>query len=193
MVATSPTVTNSVTFKILLSASCSASSFSDFSRWESLFSRRYFAPLDFVVFPWSFSKVSRICFWISSSEGSSFCMAGRCCFCPPLFWLGFRLPGPVSFVMRFLRRLFPSPSAGFLGSGFLNCVRSIFWPVAFNPLNFLYCVSILPLASDGASSLGAAVTSGTGFSSFFSATFGSGAGGGAVSYTHLTLPTIWSV
>ena len=142
MVATSPTVTNSVTLRILLSASCNASTSSDFWRWESRFSRRYLAPFDLEVFPCSFSSVSRICFWISSSVGSSLATAGRCCLLPRL--LGLRFPGPVSFVIRFLRRLLLSLSAGFFGAGFLNFDKSILSPADFKPLNFLYWVSIFP-------------------------------------------------
>ena len=71
-VAISPTVINSVTFNILLLASISANSSSDFCHAGLFYLFLYFAPLDLFDLPWSFSSVSRICFWTSSSEGSSF-------------------------------------------------------------------------------------------------------------------------
>ena len=75
MVATSLTVTNSVTFKILLSAACCSISFSDCSVCKSLLDLRCFAPLPFLVLPCRRSNVSRTCFWISSSVGSTFVTA----------------------------------------------------------------------------------------------------------------------
>src|SRR5690606_4313147 len=81
-VANSLTVTNSVTLSVLLSASCCARSCSVFCLWKSLFSLRYFAPLDLEALPWSFSKVSRTCFCTSSSVGSTF-STGRLVAGPP--------------------------------------------------------------------------------------------------------------
>ena len=137
IVAISPTVTNSVTLSSLLSASTWAASSSDFWRCESLFSRRYFAPFDLVVFPCNFSRVSRICFWISSSLGSSWVgWFGRFAlglFCgPPL--------GPVFFVIRLRRRLRSLLSALGFVSFFSNFLRSILSPAILSPVSFLYCV-----------------------------------------------------
>ena len=69
IVATSPTVINSVTFIVFFSASFWAKTSSDFNLWESLLPFLYLAPLEDDL-PCNFSKVSRICFWTSTSDGS---------------------------------------------------------------------------------------------------------------------------
>src|SRR5690554_299754 len=70
MVATSLTVTNSVTFIILLSSSARASS--SFLRCKSRLSLLYLAALDRFCLPCSLSSVSLIWFLTSSSVGSTF-------------------------------------------------------------------------------------------------------------------------
>ncbi len=154
MVANSLTVTNSVTLSNLLSASACAISSSDFWRWLSLFSRRYFAPFPFEDLPWSFSSVSRTCRCTSSSLGSSFVICER-----PLAPFWFLLTPVVSLLIR--RRL-PRFSRGsfdlssLLRSGFLNWDKSMVLPVKLGPSSFLYWVLTEP---SSATSLGCSVGS----------------------------------
>lgn len=76
MVETSPTVTNSVTFRILLPSSCACNSASLRSRCVSLLSLRYLADFDLFPLPCKRSRVSLIWFLTSSSVGSTFWMIG---------------------------------------------------------------------------------------------------------------------
>ena len=164
IVATSLTVTNSVTFKILLSAAAASNSASDCWRWASLFSLLYLAPFPLLDFPWSFSRVSLTCFWISASVSSSFgatvllwgplLLLFPPLFCPPLFWPWplfwlFWFPPEPGLLILFLFLLAASLlfwvldlSSGFFFA-FSNCLRSIFLPVNLGPSNFLYCVLIV--------------------------------------------------
>ena len=136
IVATSPTVINSVTLMTFFSDSiCSKSS--DLFLWVSLFSFLYFAPLDFDV-PWSFSNVSLICFWTSSSEGAEVLMEdflflnwGFFVICSLL------ITSFAILLLFFLFLLSESPSLGLL-----NLFKSIFSPVFFNPESFSYFVWI---------------------------------------------------
>ena len=172
IVATSLTVTNSVTFKILLSSACASNSASDCSRWASLLFLRYFAPFPLEDFPCNFSRVSLTCFWISASVGSSFLTGDG--LCPPLAplnpgllfpdtallfpWVGLPLePGAPGLLTIRLRFFFASVLESFLTSGFFflglsNCFKSIFFPVKFGPSNFLYWVLIASELSEETSS-----------------------------------------
>ena len=80
MLATSITVTYSVTFNTLSSAERSCSSFITWSLRSARLSRRILEPLDLRP-PVSFSSVSRICFWICSSViaglGPAGCLSRR--------------------------------------------------------------------------------------------------------------------
>ena len=142
IVATSPTVINSVTFKVFFSASFWAISSSDLSLWESLFSFLYFAP--FEDLPWSFSRVSRICFCTSSSLGSFETnlvfevLLKFFLFC----WEGFT--GSLEILILFLLELVDCLLEFSLV--FSNFPKSILSPTVFKPLNFLYLVSMLELS-----------------------------------------------
>ena len=143
IVATSPTVINSVTLRTLLSASTWAISSSDFWRCWDLLSLRYLAPFDFVVLPWSFSRVSRICFWTSSSVGSSF-FIGTIRFFGLLLPFKLLLDGFMSLLIL-LRFLFLASSTVF--SFLLTSSKFIVCPVFFGPDNFLYLVVKVSLSS----------------------------------------------
>ena len=142
MVATSPTVMNSVTLIVFFSASFWAMSSSNFNLWESLFSLRYLAPFDDL--PCNFSKVSLICFWTSSSLGSfETTLALEVLLKFFLFWLvGFT--GSLLILILFLFE--PEDCLLALGFGFSNFPKSILSPTVFKPLNFLYLVSIFVLS-----------------------------------------------
>ena len=72
IVATSPTVTNSVTLIVLLPSSIALCSSSERWRCVSLLSLLYLAALDLEPLPCSLSSVSLIWFFTSSSVGSTF-------------------------------------------------------------------------------------------------------------------------
>ena len=156
MVATSLTVTYSVTLRILLSNSCCTSSLSDCCLCRSLFSRRYFAPLPLELFPWSFSKVSRTWRCTSSSLGSA--RTTGVCF-PFAAWLRW-LVSFLSFKMRLrlrLRSAFCAADTATVSFFFFsNCERSTVAPVSFGPDSFWYCV--LNWSEAGSSAFGASFT-----------------------------------
>ena len=133
IVAISLAVTNSVTFRILLSFSWAAISSSDFNLCKSRLSFLYFAALPLTFFPWSFSKVSLICCWTSSSDGSSLTIfLGLLLFLSDenlsldisLFW---------GTILLLLLLAFDCD----LSSDLFNSSKFIFSPVAFIPDSFL--------------------------------------------------------
>ena len=149
-VATSPTVINSVTLIVLLSASWMASSSSDFWRCCDRLSLLYFAPFDLVDLPCNFSKVSLICFWTSSSLGSIlFTWGWRGLFGPFLLVLK-----DVGFVLAWLwviLFLFFFLASWTFFSFLFTSSRLIVSPVLFGPDNFWYLVLMfesIPLSVD---------------------------------------------
>ena len=174
MVATSLTVTNSVTFNTLDPKTCASVSASESSLWASLLFLLYFAPFPFEDFPWSFSKVSLTCFCTSASVSSLLTGTGLLWAFPPLdppglfdpgldppglptpdalFWLPW--PGVPGLLILFLFLLEASFLAGVFDLSsvffftFSNCLRSIFFPVNLGPFNFLYWVFIVSDCSEG--------------------------------------------
>ena len=175
IVANSFTVTNSVSFSTFSCCSCSASSCSAFWRWISRFSFRYLAPLDLAFLPCSLSRVSRTCFWTSSSVGSILVII-------LLPFFSFLVPTAVSVrlplapviaalgsSLRIRLRLRFSPSAAcapaiaasfsflplpprFFLRFFSNWLKSIFSPTTLGPVSFWYWVSITPIGSNTSSS-----------------------------------------
>ena len=142
IVATSPTVINSVTLIVFFSASFKAKSSSDLSLWESLFSFLYLAPLEDL--PWSFSRVSRICFWTSSSVGSLLTTLVRVALLKFFFCWTFGFIGSFEILILFLFE--PTPLCLLeIGFCFSNFPRSILSPTVFKPLSLVYLVSILEL------------------------------------------------
>ena len=135
MVATSPTVINSVTFIDFLSILIFSKSSSLLFLWTSLFSFLYFDALDLEE-DWSFSRVSLICFWTTSSVGDA--MSFDCLLNLSFFselWLLFKA---TSFAILLLF-LFDFTDL----SVFSSLSRSIFSPVFFKPDNFSNFVCIL--------------------------------------------------
>ena len=122
MVAISPTVTNSVTFSVLLPSSNACISSSERWRCESRLSLLYFAALDLFPFPWRRSKVSLIWFFTSSSVGSTFwTIAGRFPFWKP--------PGLLP--VLFGPKAFPPPVAFGLASPGFGGIRFLLFLFAF--------------------------------------------------------------
>ena len=104
--------------------------------WTSLFSFLYLDALDFEE-DWSFSSVSLICFWTTSSAGPA--ISFTCFLNLSFFSVLWLLLATISFAILLLLRL----DLVILSSVFLILSRSIFSPVFFNPLNFSNLVFIL--------------------------------------------------
>ena len=149
---------NSVIFIFLLSSACWANSSSLLSLCWSLLSFLYLAPLDFEDLPWSFSRVSLICFWISSSVGSTFwfkffdLLSLLNLFARSLGW-------ETSLLILFLLLFLDSST---WSSFFLIESKSMTSPVFFKPVNFWKFVWIFDESS------------GSFFSSSFSNSFWTG-------------------
>ena len=131
---------NSVTWITFLSASICSSS-SNLFLCVSLFSFLYLAALDFD--DCSFSNVSFICFWTSSSEGDTEVTLLLFLISDVFFELSFWPTTSLDILLRFLLDFELSSS----DSGFLNFSRSIFSPVFFKPESFSYLVWIFDFFS----------------------------------------------
>ena len=143
-VAISPTVMNSVILIVLLSFSCKASSSSVSIFLWSLLSFLYLTLFDLEDLPWSFSKVSLICFFISSAVGSTFWEAVVGCLVFLLNLLAKSFGLETSLLILFLLFFLDSSTLSFtLSSFFLIESKSITSPVFFKPDSFRKFVWIL--------------------------------------------------